>query len=398
MSKTKTPKQIQNEAEREAKKLIRGETKPPKAKTPKVPKPAKITLPKQTKINTKADKRKADKKPTRKVTKAKEPKLIIPQTIQNARELEQKKAKARDFIRELESQGYQVPEHVKSIAYSDTPDHVPTPTLNKYRGYSALNLAYISRNSYLTTDIVYGGGSEYYIEPTTTRLSHYDVTHGKAQKAINQGLQQKITYVNKDKQKVSRHISSDRESMFLAEYVKHVTGKDIKDLKAGYEDSFIRIDKDWTGERTTLAEHITLKKTGTDAKSVEMLRRLSSIAYSSYKLYHEYQDAAGYSRFMNYVNDVNNTRGSIPGVSDLAMEQLAHVLNTSHAWNVARTNDLDSDQTKENYEELLYMGSITQTYASDDLVDKFTQMILNEEAFVNIQSWFDNNISQLIGS
>ena len=164
MSKTKTPKQIQNEAEREAKKLIRGETKPPKAKTPKVPKPKKVTLPKPTKANTKADKRKADKKPTRKATKAKEPKLIIPQTIQNARELEQKKAKARDFIRELESQGYQVPEHVKSIAYSDTPDQVPTPTLNKYRGYSALNLAYISRNSFLTTDIVYGGGSEYYIK------------------------------------------------------------------------------------------------------------------------------------------------------------------------------------------------------------------------------------------
>lgn len=412
MSKTKTPQQIANEAEREAKKLIKGETKPPKAKAPKIPKPKKVnmpkapkvskpkkvTLPKPTKTNTKADKRKADNKPTKQATKAKEPKLIIPQTIKNARELEQKKAKARDFIREVEAQGYMVPEHVKSIAFSDTPDHVPTPTLNKYKGYSALNLAYISRNSFLSTDIVYGGGSIYYTEPTETRLSHYDITHGKAQKAINKGLQQKITYKNKDGEEVQRHIRSDQESRFLGDYIKTVTGKDLSALTPGYEDEWIKISTDWDKNKLSLAEYTKLKKTSTDPVAIEQLRRLSSMAYSSYKLYNIYQELADYSRFMQHVNNVNNTKGKEPGVSDYAMEMLSHVLNTSHAWNIAKQTASDSNQVNNNYEELLYMGSKTQSFGSDDLIDEFKQMITNGEPMVNIEIWFDNNISQLTGS
>lgn len=398
MIKRKTPQQIQNEAEREAKKLMKNDNV--RSKEIKTPTPAPL------KNTTNADKTRADKKRTKKdiYTKKTKPakKYRKPAKLQsekNAQQIRFRKNKAAAFIFELEAQGYIVPQHAKEAALSPTRERETKITLDKYKGRdSVLSLDYISKHSYLSTDIVYGGGSDYAIEPTTTRLTHYDIEHGKAHKAINKGLQQKITYKNKDGEEVSRHIRSDRESMFLLSYIKTATGKDFADLYAGYEDEHIKISKSWDKSRLSLAENVTLKKTSTDPMAIEQLRRLSSMAYSSYKLYHEYQDAAGYSKFMNYVNNVNNKHGNEPGVSDYAMELLSHVLNTSHAWNIARQSAPDSDQTKENYEELLYMGSKTQSLGTPDLIAEFIRMIENEEPLVNIEMWFDNNIANITGS
>lgn len=403
MIKRKTPQQIQNEAEREAKKLIRDELKTSNVKTPKAPKPKNI------KISTPLDKPKSDKKSTKKAKTAKATKPKKPKTYKdvktltklekNAQEIKFRKQRALSFITELENQGYIVPEKLKEIASSTTADRATEKTLSKFKGRtSPTSLDYISKHSYLSTDIVYGGGSDYAIDPTATRLTHYDIEHGKAHKAINKGLQQKITYKNKDGEEVSRHIRSDRESMFLLAYIKTATGKDFADLYAGYEDEHIKISKSWDKSRLSLAENVTLKKTSTDPMAIEQLRRLSSMAYSSYKLYNEYQEAAGYSKFMNYVNNVNDKHGNEPGVSDYAMEMLSHILNTSHAWNIARQSAPDSDQTKENYEELLYMGSKTQSLGTPDLIAEFIRMIENEEPLVNIEMWFDNNIANITGS
>lgn len=337
------------------------------------------------------------KKRPDKIRTSRKTRTKTPNSIKNALELERKKGYARDVIRELESQGYTVPKHVKTLAESPTPEKVTNKTLSQYKGAtSPLSLAYISRHSYLTTNIVYGGGQPYNIEDTATRLTHYDITHGTAQKTINEGLKTKVTFRNATGEKVSKHIMSDRESMFLSAYIYKATGLTSKQLKPGMENEHFIISPDWDKKMTNLASNIKFKKTSTNPEAIQYLRELSSIAYSSSKLYSLYQEQSSYNRYMEYVNDAANTTEQ--GVADLYMEMLSHVLNTSHAWNVAKSNTIDSNQTKSQYKELLRIGSITQSTHKDNLIDEFVSMINNEVDFVIISQWFDKKVKNLTRS
>lgn len=338
-----------------------------------------------------------DKVSTKRVTTA----------TKNAKEVEKKKAAAREYIRELESQGFAVPQHAKQVAFSPTSSKISKKELEKYKGRdSALSPYYLSRHSYMTVTSVYGGGQEHSIDPTKTKLTHWDVTHGTAQKAINEGLRYKVQYtrINPDTNEpetVKRHIQSDRESMFLSMLVKRMTGKDIKSLYSknfkGYEDEYIKISKDWNGWQTTLAQYTTLKKTPTDTTGVLELQRLASMAYSNPELYEAYREQGDSSRYTGWVQDVvADNKG--PTITDLFLEQLSHVLNTSHAWNIASESSSadNSDQVAENYKTLLKIGSQVKFTQDNNIINEFIRKVENEEALVNIEQWFDNSVQTLI--
>lgn len=312
-----------------------------------------------------------------------------------ADKLRNKKYYARDLINQLEASGLKVPEATKSAAFSTTPARITKKTYKTMSSRSSIldptqiRLA-AEKTTKLTVDRVLGGGAQdYAIPPTEINLTVYQLKHNPA-KQINEMLTQKVTF-NKVNPKtgaieqVTKHIASEKMSMQISSLVTVLTGQPVSKFKADTENEFFKIDKNWSGSAKTLAEHIKFKKIPYSEDMEQVVTTLGSIAYTNPELYKKYKEQG---------QQVSYLKNLPLDIDPETAEKMSWILNSSALWNIAQKYAYDSDQVKQNYQELV--KKINDDYVKNNtiIMNNIIQMIMNEEHIDTVKKAINNMIIQ----
>ena len=296
MSKTKTPKQIQNEAEREAKKLIKGETKPPKAQAPKISKPKNMPA-------------LADKKPTKRKTKP------------TKREIYEKK-RAR-LEKRVIMQVQEGATHGFALEDPNVLDKL-TKTVRTEKQLKVLQKEFSPSNvrrmlHYNVTKI--RSGINLNGKPIKTpiksnlTLQQLNTEKGRAT-AINKMLSYKKPVKMKIKDKTGKertvtkmvHITSRAESSRIYSILSSI-GMPYSSLTEGveYDNEYFKLEAGW--KKNSIAQFIKFKKLPKALTIQADLQALAESAFSQDELYQEYIKQKAYTQVSDMDDNVINQIG-----------------------------------------------------------------------------------------
>jgi hypothetical protein len=166
---------------------------------------------------------------------------------------------------------------------------------------------------------------------------------------------------------------------FIIPLMRQLMGDDYLP-EAGDNTTYFTISKDYTGNPNELFRYVNFK---TIPRGTEYVDKILELDWSSPENYFSHLADINAQRYESNLTD----SGFTPQVIDL----LEHIMNTSAAWRIAKRNAQDSDQVKSNWLTLFSTAQDAQE-AGSDVMNKFVQMVMNEEDLGIIMQTIDTMI------
>lgn len=301
---------------------------------------------------------------------------------QYAKRLEAKKAKARAEIEKLESEGYYIPESIKSSAYSTTPSRVSkrtylnTPNLNlhRIRSHRTLQLTNFKR-----AEITRQGTGFTTKEPVVTSV-----------KGTPKQMTDKLNKMLKNA-KPSAQLASDIQRMIIK-----IHPDESYEIRDGVEiDSSYDPSKDWT-----ISQHIKFTKP-LSVDEIKFLLGHANVTPEAQDVYE--RDSAHRTYMSNIYNKRKQKDGTyidspLKNLSQETIDTLESVMNTSQAWNIAKRGMKYEDGKKDGriqdrWTKLFKALDDIQNTNDEDGFDELVSMIENEESFSTIMAKADEIIT-----
>ena len=279
----------------------------------------------------------------------------------NAQKVERMKENARKEIKRLKDAGFSVEPSIVELANSPTPRRVTDKTVEKMKIGLNLNRIRSTRTIDIkeVNNVTYGGA------PISTN-------------PINTGI--KVTGLKKTINDILKSAKpSDRLANDLAVMVKNLSGKLPE---PGLENEFFKIDDNFDPSKIyELSKHIKFKKMDPETAKIILQNPFTNDA--------AYEVLQKDIHHRSYITNIKNYK-DLSKISPETAADLESIMNSSAAWQIAKRNAHDSDQTKENWSKLF--SKLDNEYEDNDL-DELVTMIENEESLTSIISRADEMLT-----
>ena len=284
---------------------------------------------------------------------------------QYAKKLEAKKAKARARIAELEKLGYTIDESIKKTANAPKVERVtkrtlmyqPNLDLRRINASAKYNIDLHLRNPYTQQPLQNGDVNATFKASTFARN-------------LNKALKE----------------APDIDTYnLLADYIKRVTGSKPK---KGLETDKFKLSEDYDPKKP-LKDYITFKNDIKPSDFIHILNIPQSTSIGS-KIYEEDWKRRSYASNVGALAKKKIINGQ-------TMDKLERIMNTSHAWNIAKKGmkyeDGKQDGSIQGRWGALYNAvSDIQDSGDNNALDTLLTMIENEEDFDDIIDFVDSII------
>lgn len=297
---------------------------------------------------------------------------------------EKAKAKARAEIKKMESQGFSVSDGLRDLAESKTPEKITQRTY--VRLSKQLNLNNVRRTSKLLISEISKESLHRDISPIKSDITYADyISSTRLARKVNSLLNVPLQITDKEK----RPIKSEDLSRKISLVMSSVMGSAVFP-KPGMSNEFFEISKDYDPkDPMTLSEHIKFKKIPLNENSEYYVKLLTQQPYTNPELYNEYREDASQRGYFKNMKDTK--------IDPQTAERLAWLLNSSHLWNIAKEDEYDSTQVKENWkmlvENIQSIESAKERIANyQNELSELISMIENEEALTDILAKIDEII------
>lgn len=202
----------------------------------------------------------------------------------------------------------------------------------------------------------------------------------EARQAEYQAKRQPAVKVNEALEYASSIYGGNSEyTKYLIPLMRQLMGDDYLP-EAGDKTTYFTISKDYTGNPNELFSYVHFK---TIPRGTEYVDKILELDWSSPENYYSHLADINAQRYSSNLTD----SGFTPQVIDL----LEYIMNTSAAWRIAKRNAQDSDQVKSNWLTLFSTAQEAQG-AGSDVMNKFVQMVMNEEDLGIIMQTIDTMI------
>lgn len=183
-------------------------------------------------------------------------------------------------------------------------------------------------------------------------------------------------------------------SKYLLPLIGEMTNEDFmrnlmtnpKSAVGDYKD--FTIDDDFDGNLNNLFKYIHFKDIPPEA----------SDSYIENIINLEWSTPEAYNNHVQEINDkiyASNLKGEGIEINSTYYMLLESIMQSSAAWNIAKRNAYDSDQVKSNWLTLYSAGmeASDMSNTNPSILDKFNQMVMNEESLDVIIATIDNAIA-----
>lgn len=318
-----------------------------------------------------------------------------------AEAIEAKKAKVRKYIEEHEARGYTYSKELKDFVYAKTPKRVTKGSAYEQEAKVVLNMNRIKSMNEKVNLHLAGATHTQMGNPIIGENKEYDITLNK---------KSYVKQVNKAIKQASSEVKKTGNDMLTEQIIQFANKHGIYSLKPGEDNEWFTIDKKYDPKKPyTLNQHITFKKFDIDwdnPKDNDDREFLDKVYMNPYvsneakEIFNEDVSRRSYATLLNNIMDENDDISKMGWQTAITLES---IMNTSMAWNIAKSDALDSDQVKDNWTDLyVAVASIDKKsdYVIDDnkvirnCYDYVIQMIQNEEDLETILDVVDNRIEQ----
>lgn len=202
----------------------------------------------------------------------------------------------------------------------------------------------------------------------------------EARQAEYQAKRQPAVKVNEALEYASSLYGGNSEyTKYLIPLMRQLMGDDYLP-EPGDKTTYFTISKDYTGNPNELFKYVHFK---TIPRGTEYVDKILELDWSSPENYYSHLADINAQRYSSNLTD----SGFTPEVINL----LEYIMNTSAAWRIAKRNSQDSDQVKSNWLTLFSTAQEAQE-AGADVMNKFVQMVMNEEDLGIIMQTVDTMI------
>ena len=318
-----------------------------------------------------------------------------------AEKIEEKKARVRDYIEKHEAMGYTYSKELKDFVYAKTPKRVTKGSAYEQEAKVVLNMNRIKSMNEKVNLHLAGATHTQMGKPIIGENKEYDITLNK---------KSYIKQVNKAIKQASSEVKKTGNDMLTEQIIQFANKHGIYSLKPGEDNEWFTIDKKYDPKKPyTLNQHITFKKFDIDwdnPKDNDDREFLDKVYMNPYvsneakKIFSEDVSHRSYSTLLNKIMDENDDINKMGWQTAITLES---IMNTSMAWRIAKSDEVDSEQIKNNWTDL-YVAVASIDKNSDYVVDEnkvirncydyVIQMIQNEEDLETILDAVDNRIKE----
>lgn len=239
----------------------------------------------------------------------------------------------------------------------------------------------------ITEGVASSSGSENpYTTPVTVKVTHNKASGSELNEALERISEKKAEGFHVEK----LNIHADLERLLRQM-------NEGQPLEAGMTNQYFTISDDWDGKQQSLFENVefkdTLKFKRQDAKIMTSLVKMmyTRTPYMKEETEREFKDSWHEKAYQTNLDQTANQISRELGVKVTAseLETLREIMNTSAAWNIAKRHAPDSDQTKDNWNELTKLVWQTEAVGSSEEWETLISMIDNEDSIEDIRSFVD---------
>lgn len=225
-----------------------------------------------------------------------------------------------------------------------------------------------------------------YTTPVTVKVTHNKASGSELNEALERiskkkaaGFHVEKLYIHADLERLLRQMNEGQP------------------LEAGMTNQYFTISDDWNGKQQSLFENVEFKDTlrfkRQDAKIMTSLVKMTytRTPYLKEETEREFKDSWHEKAYQANLDKTASQISRELGVKVTAseLETLREIMNTSAAWNIAKRHAPDSDQTKDNWNELTKLVRQTEAVGSSEEWETLISMIDNEDSIEDIRSFVD---------
>lgn len=270
-----------------------------------------------------------------------------------ANNLKKKKERAKKVINDLKNQGFVVPQNIRDFAESSTNDRITKKTYDK--AMISLNLNRLKSSAKLKVDKVYHPSNPSYDINTSVQT---DVSFSKLKSGVNKAL------------KDSRE--NDRLGNILASIVLQDSGKAPA---PGLETANFKIDNTFDPSKPyELSKHIQFK-----TMTQDIAKEIMQTPFASAEGYEAFAENAAHRGYMKNVKKLTSNN-----LTPEQIDSLETIMNSSQAWNIAKKNAYDSNQSVMNWSMLYNQVANAKNELDGSDFDKILTLLENEASMGQI--------------
>lgn len=167
---------------------------------------------------------------------------------------------------------------------------------------------------------------------------------------------------------------------YLIPLMRQLMGDDEYIPEAGDKTTYFTISRDYTGNPNELFKYVHFKTIPGDTSYVDAMLDLD---WSSPENYYSHLADINAQKYASNLADSD--------IEPQVIDMLEYIMNTSAAWKIAKRNAQDSEQVKDNWLALFNTAQDAQN-AGTDVMNKFVQMVMNEDDLNSIIQTIDSTI------
>lgn len=167
---------------------------------------------------------------------------------------------------------------------------------------------------------------------------------------------------------------------YLIPLMRQLMGDDEYIPEAGDKTTYFTISRDYTGNPNELFKYVHFKTIPGDTSYVDAMLDLD---WSSPENYYSHLADINAQKYASNLADSD--------IEPQVIDMLEYIMNTSAAWRIAKRNAQDSEQVKDNWLALFNTAQDAQN-AGTDVMNKFVQMVMNEDDLNLIIQTIDSTI------
>ena len=183
-------------------------------------------------------------------------------------------------------------------------------------------------------------------------------------------------------------------NQYIIPIVQEVMGSGYK-IKPGEDNKYFSVSSDFSGliSDPQLYKYIEFKDLPETSNIIQYMNQIEKSGYSSESKYEEMLE----DRANRAVNTLLDRNGKIRLTKNL-QSVLEDIMNSSAAWNIAKRNTYDSEQTKEAWFEMYdqALDVLAESGGDPKYIDEIVTMIENEESFSNIVRRMDEMLYEIM--